>query len=131
MAKKKNKFYVVWQGRVPGVYQDWDACLEQVKGVKARYKSFDSLAQAECAYKEGPDKYISSTGNHSIFKSKQTPSNLTIQEMKRMGIELPALAVDAACSGNPGRWRRFEPNLDFHPCSARRCRHRSLLLESH
>lgn len=114
MAKKKNKFYVVWQGRVPGVYQDWDACLEQVKGVKARYKSFDSLAQAECAYKEGPDKYISSTDNHSIIKSKQTPCNLTIQEMKRMGIELPALAVDAACSGNPGKMEYRGVIADTH-----------------
>ena len=30
---KKQKYYVVWQGKKPGIYSDWDACKEQVVGV--------------------------------------------------------------------------------------------------
>jgi len=27
----KRKFYVVWVGREPGIYEDWDDCLAQVE----------------------------------------------------------------------------------------------------
>ncbi len=41
---KKQKYYVVWQGRKPGIYSDWDECKEQVVGVQgAQYKGFDSM----------------------------------------------------------------------------------------
>ena len=47
---KKQKYYVVWQGKKPGIYTDWDECKEQVAGVKgAQYKGFDSMAEAEAA----------------------------------------------------------------------------------
>ena len=29
---KKPKFYVVWRGLVPGVYESWEECEAQVKG---------------------------------------------------------------------------------------------------
>ncbi|HHS99797.1 MAG TPA: ribonuclease HI, partial [Thiomicrospira sp.] len=48
MAKK---FYVVWQGREPGIYTDWNSCKKQVdKFAGAKYKSFSSLAEAEQAF---------------------------------------------------------------------------------
>ena len=47
MSSKKPKFYVVWSGRVPGVYTSWDECREQVEGFPgARYKAFASRAEA-------------------------------------------------------------------------------------
>ena len=47
---KKQKYYVVWQGKQPGIYTDWDTCKEQVHGVVgAQYKSFDTLQEAEAA----------------------------------------------------------------------------------
>ena len=49
---KKQKYYVVWQGKQPGIYTDWDTCKEQVAGVQgAQYKSFPTLAEAEAAIK--------------------------------------------------------------------------------
>ena len=27
-----RKYYVVWEGRAPGVYDSWEECEEQVKG---------------------------------------------------------------------------------------------------
>jgi len=44
MAKK---FYVVWQGRTPGIYTDWNSCKQQVdKFAGAKYKSFPTMVEA-------------------------------------------------------------------------------------
>ena len=103
MAKQKAKFYVVWQGREAGIYDSWAACEAQVKGVAAKYKGFATRTEAEKAFTEGFEKYISfdrSVENEqtaSIVRGTNSP-----EEMLQQGVKLPALAVDAACSGNPG-----------------------------
>ncbi|MBP5713488.1 MAG: RNase H1/viroplasmin domain-containing protein, partial [Prevotella sp.] len=28
----KNKFYVVWKGRTPGVYDRWEDCKKEIEG---------------------------------------------------------------------------------------------------
>ena len=102
MAKQKAKFYVVWQGRESGIYDSWAACEAQVKGVAAKYKGFSTRDEAERAFAEGHEKHISfSSPNHSIASSPNRP--ITFDEMIKLGVKLPALAVDAACSGNPGK----------------------------
>ena len=54
----KNKFYVVWVGHNPGVYDRWDACRKEIEGVKgAKYKGFPDRTSAETAFREGPDNY--------------------------------------------------------------------------
>ena len=97
MAKQKAKFYVVWQGREVGIYDSWAACEAQVKGVAAKYKGFATREEAEAALAANPEDYISRnlTAKRSNSESTQLPSGLTSPV-------LPALAVDAACSGNPG-----------------------------
>jgi len=93
MAKKK-KFYVVWQGNEPGIYDSWAACLQQVKGYPAaKYKSFPTRAQAEGAFANSYDDYIS-TGTYS--------KKSIITEEARAEIDFDTICVDAACSGNPG-----------------------------
>jgi ribonuclease HI len=92
MAKKK--FYVVWSGLEPGIYGSWDECQAQIKGVKqALYKSFDTLEEAERAYSSSPHGYI---GQGNKDKNKPLPGNYPAEVIRN------ALAVDAACSGNPG-----------------------------
>lgn len=95
MAKPKSKFYVVWQGRTPGVYDSWHDCEAQVKGTDAKYKGFATRAEAEQALSDGWKAHISFS---PATQSKPVPSrsNAATQPV------LPALAVDAACSGNPG-----------------------------
>ena len=97
----KKKFYVVWSGLNPGVYHSWDDCQAQIKGVKgAVYKSFDSKEEAERAYASPAYEYVKRSpskssqarllgGDKSPFVATDAPS-------------VSALAVDAACSGNPG-----------------------------
>ena len=92
MAKGK-KFYVVWNGLTPGIYHSWDDCQAQIKGVKgAVYKSFDSKEEAERAYASPAYAYMKKKG--------ETPS-FTLDTLPPV-VERYALAVDAACSGNPG-----------------------------
>lgn len=92
MAKKR--YYVVWNGAVPGIYGSWSECEAQIKGVKqALYKSFGTLAEAERAYSSSPYDYIGA----SKGKEKSAPTELPQTVIRG------ALAVDAACSGNPGQ----------------------------
>ncbi|MCL4128224.1 UNVERIFIED_CONTAM: hypothetical protein GTU68_014842 [Idotea baltica] len=82
MSKKKKKFYVVWNGVTPGIYKSWDQCNRQIKGYPgALYKSYDSEVEANEAYQSGPTKV-------SLSKPEITATDI---------------AVDAACSGNPGK----------------------------
>ena len=54
MSKSKNKYYVVWQGRAPGVYDSWDVCKRQIEGCKgALYKGFPDRSSAEAAFAKG------------------------------------------------------------------------------
>ena len=104
MAKLKAKFYVVWKGRESGIYDSWSACEEQVKGVAAQYKGFATLAEAQKALSDGPDQYISrQTASNKSCATCVSIKDLSPEEMRQHGVILPALAVDAACSGNPGK----------------------------
>ena len=90
MAKKR--YYVVWNGVEPGIYSTWQECEAQIKGVKQTlYKSFDTIEEAEKAYSSSPYNYIGSKA-----KEIKMPKELPAAVLRN------ALAVDAACSGNPG-----------------------------
>lgn len=56
---KSPKFYVVWKGAEPGVYDSWADCQQQIQNVKgALYKSFDTKAAALKAFKDKPHLHI-------------------------------------------------------------------------
>ena len=83
----KQKFYVVWKGNNPGVYQSWEKCQNEIKNVNgALFKSFASLEEAKKAYDQGYEEY------------KQSLDYINISD----GPELNSISVDAASSGNPG-----------------------------
>ena len=87
----KSKFYTVWSGKTPGVYATWKECEEQVKGVEgAKYKSFDTREEAEKALQ----------GNYWQFVKPKLDKQATPTQHPQ--IIADSLAVDAACSGNPG-----------------------------
>lgn len=99
----KNKFYVVWSGRNPGIYDRWETCKKEIEGVKgAKYKGFPDRTSAKIAFKEGPDKYWGKDVSPvvDLSKAKEQPVS-------------PAIAVDAACSGNPGKMEYQGVFVDF------------------
>lgn len=94
MAKKK--FYVVWKGKHPGIFETWADCKAQIEGYKsAQYKSFSTFAEAKKAY----------NGNYSDYKgTTKGKSELSQQELLKIGDpNYNSIAVDAASSGNPGK----------------------------
>jgi ribonuclease HI len=89
---QKQKYYVVWKGRKPGIFTSWAECEKQVKGfAAAQYKSFDSLKEAETAYQS----------KYEAFKGK--PASQGKWREASVKPILPSICVDAACSGAPGK----------------------------
>lgn len=73
---KKQKFYTVWEGRKKGVYDLWDDVKKQVDGFQgAKYKSFDSKAEAEKALSENYWKHTQKAeqGQRKLPKSAFPP----------------------------------------------------------
>ena len=47
----KKKWYAVYIGRRPGVYDEWSECHAQVKSFRgSNYKGFQSKSEAEASY---------------------------------------------------------------------------------
>jgi len=89
---KKQKYYVVWEGNVKGIYNSWEECQMQIKGhPSAKYKAFDSLAEAEYANKRNYFEFVKKTVKQADNKKQSTSAIIT-----------DSISVDAACSGNPG-----------------------------
>lgn len=91
----KNKFFVVWEGKEPGIYRSWDECKRQIHGYDgAIFKGFVTEAEAREAMVSPCWDYIGKNA-----KTKK-PSQL---EIEKYGLpNFDSLSVDAACSGNPG-----------------------------
>ena len=104
---KKQKYYVVWQGNQPGIYSTWEECEKQIKGVTgAKYKSYESRTLAEQAFRIGPELAASviekQTKGESILSVDETGMTVIKPDASGPRPILDAIAVDAACSGNPG-----------------------------
>lgn len=92
-----KKYYVVWNGVETGVFDSWEDCLQQVKGYKdARYKSFNSREEAIEAYRGNPADHL------AIFRGMARQAKPKTDPAFIPGMRPDAIAVDAACSCNPG-----------------------------
>lgn len=88
---KKQKWYVVWVGANPGIYETWAECRAQIQGYpNAKYKSFETMQEAQKAFRGGAE--------HVSYAQKKSKS----PAISRSNIISNSLSVDAACSGNPG-----------------------------
>lgn len=97
----KNKYYVVWSGRQIGVFASWDECRMQVEGFPgAKFKGFPTRESAESAFKSGP-----ANDDDPSVRTRRATSAPSWQSLPD-GTPRPntiSIAVDAACSGNPGK----------------------------
>jgi ribonuclease HI len=90
---KKTKYYVVWEGAKPGIYDTWEDCQKQINGFAgAKYKAFEKADEAMKAFK---GSYWASVGG----KAKEATHQVKIS---KDDILKDSICVDAACSGNPG-----------------------------
>lgn len=133
-----NKYYVVWKGYAPGIYDSWEEAEIQVSGYPdASYRAFKTQEAAIEAFREGFDKegLIQEVNRQAAELNKEgvtpkvsqaplTPPEVGGRKLTPIGIRnvrstsettiaptpmpgespylLDSLAVDAACSGNPG-----------------------------
>lgn len=89
------KYYVVWEGHSPGIYDTWEECKRQITGYKgAKYKSFPTKEQATEAFRENHTDHIGIL--NAVAKAVAADSKIDIR------CNPESIAVDAACSGNPG-----------------------------
>jgi len=77
--REMGKWYVVYKGRVPGVYEYWEDCLKQVNNFEGNnHKSNKSKAEAEARYfnhlleEERKNRMKSNIimNNHNSYNSK-------------------------------------------------------------
>lgn len=92
-----RKFYVVWQGLSPGIYDTWDECRAQVEGFPgAKFKSFNSIEAATAAFRGSYEDQA--TLLIALANRRESAPSL----FENPSIIKEAWAVDGACSGPPG-----------------------------
>lgn len=88
--KKKKKYYVVWTGRKPGIFTNWEECSAQVTGHSgAKFKSFDTQEAAAQAFR----------GTHKSSESIMAKESLSLcPPLPAFALAAQALAQQAATS---------------------------------
>jgi ribonuclease HI len=88
----KNKFFVVWKGKQPGIYSSWEECNRQVHQFEgAKFKGFATEKEAQQAFKSPFWKYIGTSNNaqKKPARGKKNTSRAT-DNGKYFGRLLPA-----------------------------------------
>ncbi len=94
----QSKYYVVWVGHKPGVYNTWEECKENIHKFKgAKYKSFFSKSQADKNFALGHEEYFKFQP-----KKEKVERPVISEDEKQLKPILDSISVDAACSANPG-----------------------------
>ncbi|WP_276355162.1 ribonuclease H [Cohnella caldifontis] len=94
----QSKYYVVWEGKTPGIYESWTACKAQVDGVAgAKYKSFGTRAEAEKAYRGGWKRTFS-----EARKAAERETAAGTPAAAAGAVDLDSISVDVGTRGNPG-----------------------------
>ncbi|NHN32384.1 ribonuclease H [Paenibacillus agricola] len=112
----KQKFYVVWEGKVPGIYTSWADCQLQTNGYpQAKFKAYESAAEAQAALARGwkasfasakaaagsgaASKTSAASGSGgSASKAAKSAANGSLPEQ----VVLDSISVDVGSKGNPG-----------------------------
>lgn len=108
----KQKYYVVWEGKQPGIYRSWAEAQAQIDGWKgARYKSFTTLNEATAAFRKGSDDNLEAIATLLLQARERGSAAKSVTEVKPTApkawqsnpmVDCNAIAVDASCLGNPG-----------------------------
>lgn len=105
---KKRKFYVVWEGFAPGIYDSWEECQQQIDGYpNAKYKSYSSQTEATEAFRgnDESEMYALRAIANGIPEPEPEQTKPRVKQMplfRHPGCPTSGIAVDAACAGNPG-----------------------------
>lgn len=91
----KRKYYVIWEGRQTGIFEDWPTAQALVAGHKgAKFKGFETRALAEVAFSQSPEKSIIAKKSSKVSKKRpafELDQNFDIH-----------IFCDGGCDPNPG-----------------------------
>lgn len=106
------KYYVVWNGRIPGVYDNWSDAEEQILNFPgAKFKSFSSASEAAQAFRSNGEEsnpadlgtLLIAASEHRAGQSHSSAPHPPVSTyLQNPDIDNTAWAVDASCMGNPG-----------------------------
>ena len=95
-----NKYYVVLNGQVPGIYNTWAECKQQVfKYKNAKYKSFKQLNQAEEYYNTETSYKMQQNNTISVDNSDKVKQNES-DILDKTNETIQYIYTDGACSNN-------------------------------
>jgi ribonuclease HI len=115
----KQKYYVVWEGKVPGIYKTWAECQAVTNGYpQAKFKAYESEAEAKAALSRGwkssfagAAKAASASGGSAAKAVSGGRGSAKSGTVKRAAgqtgelppeVELDSISVDVGSQGNPG-----------------------------
>ncbi|WP_379131962.1 ribonuclease H [Paenibacillus sp. sgz500958] len=101
----KQKYYVVWEGKQPGVYGSWAECQAQTDHYTgAKYKSYESRAAADEAFKAGwkGNWGTGAAGKGAAGSPKSSSYKRTAMPETSEEIDYFSISVDVGTRGNPG-----------------------------
>jgi len=101
----KNKYYVVFRGRIPGIYTEWygnNGAEAQVTGFpNARYQGFVLKHEAEQAYEDWIQKNPLPTQSE-LFQGIQEKSDISSPQTDLIPLQSVTIYTDGGCRNNPG-----------------------------
>lgn len=98
-----QKYYVVWQGRETGIFNDWATCKQQIDHFPgARYKSFKTRQEAQAAFQGGASRTSSASGTAGTFKKAPGVKTYSSAEIDAIQVDTK-IFTDGGCEPNPGK----------------------------
>ena len=98
-----QKYYVVWQGRETGIFNDWASCKKQIDHFPgARYKSFKTQQEAQAAFQGGASKTSPARGAGTAFKKAPGVKTYSAAEIADIKVNTK-IFTDGGCEPNPGK----------------------------
>ncbi|TDF97160.1 ribonuclease H [Paenibacillus piri] len=104
----KQKYYVVWEGKKPGIYTSWAECQAQTNGYpQARFKAYESEADAKAALARGWKASFAGAAKASAApgtaaKAKGAAAKAAASGVLPPQVVLDSISVDVGSKGNPG-----------------------------
>jgi len=94
----------VWEGRVKGIFTDWDTCKKQIdKYAGAKYKSFKTRTEAEVAFQGSSSASIKRKTKPTTKKySGKGLKTYTAAEIDELAVTVK-IFTDGGCEPNPGQ----------------------------
>ena len=98
MSYQKRKFYVVWEGRAPGIYDSWEECKMQVENFPgAKYRSYPTQTEATEAFRGDASEQLALMRKLAVRMVPATP----VDYSSNPEIRKDAISVDGAWNIGP------------------------------